>query len=227
MVPNPQLAPPPRRERRRTETRERIFRSALALFAERGFIATTVRDITEAADVGKGTFFNYFPSKEHIFAALGEIQLGNVTAALEDARLGHDSIGTVLRRLARSLSREPGRSPALFRSLVTAVVSSDSVRQIFLTTLERGRGLLEQIFLIGQQRGEIRADRDPLELARIFQQTFFGTMMLWTLHPPSQLAEWVDSTMEIFWSGVQAPSVAAALRRHPPEQDTTESEPRS
>ncbi|HLJ42079.1 MAG TPA: TetR family transcriptional regulator, partial [Candidatus Acidoferrales bacterium] len=52
-----------RRERRRTETRERIFRAALDLFAERGFMETTVEDITEAADVGKGTFFNYFPTK--------------------------------------------------------------------------------------------------------------------------------------------------------------------
>lgn len=220
MPATPNLAPTPRRERRRAETRERIFRSALALFAQRGFHATTVRGITEAADVGKGTFFNYFPTKQHIFAALAEIQLGNVQAALEDARTGDEHIGIVIRRLARSLSREPGRSPALFRSLVSAVVGSEEVRQIFLSALQRGRGLLEQIFDIGQQRGEIRADREPLELARIFQQTFFGTMMLWTLHPPSELSGWVDSTMEIFWSGVQAPGV----QRFSAAQDSSEGE---
>ena len=37
-------------------TRERIFRAALKLFAERGVLAVTVEDITEAADVGKGEF---------------------------------------------------------------------------------------------------------------------------------------------------------------------------
>ena len=49
-----------RRERRAAETRVRLFRCALALIAERGLANVTVEDITEAADVGKGTFFNYF-----------------------------------------------------------------------------------------------------------------------------------------------------------------------
>ena len=57
-----------RRERHRSEIRERIFSSALRLFAEHGYLQTTVEDITEAADVGKGTFFNYFPTKEHVLA---------------------------------------------------------------------------------------------------------------------------------------------------------------
>src|SRR5271157_4056974 len=71
--------PPPRpgrRERRSTETRERLYRAALRLFAERGFQETTVEDITEAADVGKGTFFNYFATKEHVLGVMAEIQLG-------------------------------------------------------------------------------------------------------------------------------------------------------
>jgi hypothetical protein len=55
-----------RRQRRSAETRERLFHAAVRLFAEKGFAETTVEDITNAADVGKGTFFNYFPSKEHI-----------------------------------------------------------------------------------------------------------------------------------------------------------------
>src|SRR6266566_3248600 len=47
------LAPPSdRRQRRSAEIRERLFRSALALFAEKGFAETTVEDISKAADVG-------------------------------------------------------------------------------------------------------------------------------------------------------------------------------
>src|SRR5438045_84507 len=76
-----------RRQRRSAEIRERLFRAALQLFAQKGFLETTVEDITEAADVGKGTFFNYFPSKDHILLAFGEMQLGkrqkNVVLARE------------------------------------------------------------------------------------------------------------------------------------------------
>src|SRR5207253_9675765 len=90
-----------RRERRAAETRERLFRAALRLFEERGFSATTVEDITEAADVGKGTFFNYFPSKEHIIAAFGQLQLGKLQAAVAAAQSGGLPTRQRLHRLAK------------------------------------------------------------------------------------------------------------------------------
>jgi AcrR family transcriptional regulator len=58
-----------RRERKRRQTRERIQAAALALFLERGFDGTTIEDITEAADVSKRSFFDYFPSKEEVVSA--------------------------------------------------------------------------------------------------------------------------------------------------------------
>ena len=49
--------------RRRAETRRRIVETAMRLFTERGYDNVTVADITDAADVAKGTFFTHFPSK--------------------------------------------------------------------------------------------------------------------------------------------------------------------
>jgi len=128
-----------RRERRAAETRERLFRAALRLFEERGFSATTVEDITEAADVGKGTFFNYFPSKEHIIAAFGQLQLGKLQAAVAAAQSGDLPTRQLLHRLANALAEEPGRSPSLVRSILLANLSSEPVRQLLQQNLERGR----------------------------------------------------------------------------------------
>src|ERR1700674_2698922 len=95
--------PAGRRERHRAETRERLFRAALQLFAERGYLETTVEDITEAADVGKGTFFNYFPTKEHVLATFGDERITAIQNALARARAKKGPVLPVIKVLFADL----------------------------------------------------------------------------------------------------------------------------
>ena len=60
----------PRNARRKRETRERLLDAALRLMAERGMAGVAINEITDAADVGFGSFYNYFESKEAIYDAL-------------------------------------------------------------------------------------------------------------------------------------------------------------
>ena len=62
----PMTATPGLRERKKRRTRESIAAAAHRLFVERGYHATTLPDIAEAADVSTRTIFAYFPSKEDI-----------------------------------------------------------------------------------------------------------------------------------------------------------------
>src|SRR5260370_5526896 len=107
---------PGRRERRKAETRERLFRAAMRLFAERGFFETTTENITEAADVGLGTFFNYFPSKHHVFTVLSEKQIEKVKAACRQAEAG-SRIRKALENLIHSSANKPGQIPHLTPTL--------------------------------------------------------------------------------------------------------------
>src|SRR6266849_3229153 len=115
---------PDRRQRRSAELHERLFRAALELFAQRGFLETTVEDITEAADVGKGTFFNYFPSKDQILLSFGEMQLGKLESAIEMARQTGEPMPEFLRSLGVRMTQEPTRNPAIIRALLQAYLST-------------------------------------------------------------------------------------------------------
>jgi AcrR family transcriptional regulator len=202
-MPRKTLSPPVgRRERRSAETREKLFRAALRLFSEHGFVATTVEDITEAADVGKGTFFNYFPSKEHILAHLGEIQVAKMTLLVNEAPASPKPMQQVLYELTQALSEEPGRSQAMFRNMLIANLSHQAVRNLMEGYLEAARRTLAELMKLGQSRGELRRDLSAMELAATFQRSFFGTLMMWSVHPPSPLQEWFETTFRVLWSGI-------------------------
>jgi len=193
-----------RRERRRIETRERIFRAAMKLFAERGFVATTTEQITEAADVGQGTFFNYFPSKQHVLAALFEMQFAKIEEAVR-ASESKRPVRTVLHGLAQSLTAEPGKSASLTRSLIVAFMSSNEVRQQIVNLLERGRTRIAEIFRAGQSRGEVRTEVTAERLALRFQKRVLGTMFFYALHDGPELRGEIDTTFAEFWSEVALP----------------------
>jgi len=58
-----------RRTRKRQAARRRVIDAAIDLFGERGLDAVTVDEIARAADVGKGTIYTHFPTKEAIIVA--------------------------------------------------------------------------------------------------------------------------------------------------------------
>jgi len=198
----PSASTPGRRQRRSAEIRERLFRAALSLFAEKGFAETTVEDITNAADVGKGTFFNYFPSKDHILLAFGEMQLGKLEAAIEMARQTNAPMSDFLRGLGLRMTQEPVRNPAIIRALLQAYLSTTPVRAAMLDLQKRVHGLHTQMIQLGQDRGEIRKDLPAAEIAHVFRQTIFGTLLIWSLYGDATLQERIEAAFNVLWTGL-------------------------
>src|SRR5271157_4142628 len=78
-----------RRERKQHATRRAIFDAAIRMFSEQGFDTPTIDQIAAAADIGKGTFYNYFGSKEEILVAFMvrvEAGMGRRLARFAEAR---------------------------------------------------------------------------------------------------------------------------------------------
>ena len=193
---------PDRRQRHAAEIRERLFRAALDLFAQHGFADTTVEDITNSADVGKGTFFNYFPSKDHILLAFAEMQLAKLQSIIENLRATGEALPQFLRTLGLRMTEEPGRNPSMVRALLLANLSSTPVREAMRVNQARGHALLSEFVKIGQERGELRNDLPAGEIAHVFRQTVFGTLLIWSLYGDDSLANRIQTALEVLWQGL-------------------------
>jgi len=191
-----------RRQRRAAATRLRLFRCALRLFAKHGFQNVTVEDITEAADVGKGTFFNYFESKDHVLGVMAEIQHGKLREAAARAATNKLPIHDVLRRLAQRLAEEPGRSPSLARAFISSFLTSPSVREILKRNMQEGRKAIGRLIAEGQKRGEIDPRLNPAMVAPQFLQMCIGSVLLWSLHEEPALGTWIEGSFQHFWRSI-------------------------
>jgi AcrR family transcriptional regulator len=200
----PLANPTSRRERRSSELLQRLLDAAVDLFARKGFAETTVEDITNAADVGKGTFFNYFPSKEHILAVFGRMQMSKVQAAADKVAETDLPIRDYLIRLAMDATSAPAKKPAIIRAMLQANLSSSPVRQAMREIHATASGLLARIIEEGQKRGEIRRDLDPLVIAQTLRQSLLGSMLLWSLYGDLTLEQRVQNVFDVIWNGVSA-----------------------
>jgi AcrR family transcriptional regulator len=108
-------------DRKRRVTRDHIESTALKLFAERGYDATTIEDIAQAAGMSARTFFRYFATKEDVVFADHVDELERFTSALNQEPLDAPLPTRVRRALAASRLVEP--TPELeVRQHLTATV---------------------------------------------------------------------------------------------------------
>ena len=77
-------------ERRKQKTRDDLIAAATRVLAEKGLHATKIADIAAAADVGVGTFYLHFDTKESLYDALVDDAVTRMKAGVDAARAGID-----------------------------------------------------------------------------------------------------------------------------------------
>ncbi|MEU1041611.1 TetR/AcrR family transcriptional regulator [Streptomyces sp. NPDC005551] len=87
------------RERKKRETRQRISDIATGLFLERGFLAVTIADVAEAADVSVNTVYNYFATKEDLFLDRSKGVVDRLSRWVRGRAVGESAAAAVLREL--------------------------------------------------------------------------------------------------------------------------------
>ncbi|HEX7821226.1 MAG TPA: TetR/AcrR family transcriptional regulator [Sphingobium sp.] len=159
-----------RRELRRQDRREAILAVAARTFLEQGYAGTTMSGIAATLGGSKGTLWNYFASKEELFAAV--IDQVTIEYRVRLSEILDDPYGDVMVTLKRFCMgiMEKVTSPdaiALHRLVVAEAGRFPEMGRIFYDRAPRQTHILLSGFLEGaMERGQIRAE-EPIQAARL------------------------------------------------------------
>lgn len=203
----PEANPPTRRERKKQETRRRIFRAAFDLFREKGFQETTVEEIAERADVGKGTVFNHFPRKRSFLSALFEDWVSRITEEMGPVETWTGPTRSKLERQFLFLANLSAQSPDLFREAVFEHLRTlPELKELppagapVWEFLAMTRAVIEQ----GQRDGDIRADLNLDHAASLLESAVFKTLVLWLMRSGAldELRDEISGKLDILFAGM-------------------------
>jgi TetR/AcrR family transcriptional repressor of nem operon len=173
-------------------TREKIIQAAYARFYEFGYNGTSVQDIVDRVGVQKGTFYNYFKSKERLglealeyYACVADKVFTPPDAAEGTPTFGEEApselerIRDQFRQAARFQDGPDGSLGCLMGNF--AAESEDlpaSFRKLISASFARWEAALAAGLARAQKKGEIARPHDPRQLGRYLMASWQGALLL-------------------------------------------------
>ncbi len=194
-----------RRDRKKIATRSQILAAAIDLFSRRGLDAVTIEEIAAAADVGKGTIYNYFATKEDIVVAFMADLEARMAPTIARFRPGQNSMHRILANyiLLHFRLKEPYYA---FVRVFLAQMFTDTAR-FFPYMVEMQKHIdppLQSLFSGLAERGMLRAGIDLPQLIMSFKTMHLGLTALWAVEGPpfEQTSLVVRQQMQFFTQGI-------------------------
>lgn len=187
--------------------RERLFRAAIELFNRKGYPATTVREIVEAAGVTKPVLYYYFGSKEGIYLTLLEEARKAFQAQVEEIRESRGRVRERIFRLARRLFLLFQENIEVVR-LVHAVYygpPQGAPAFDFDAFYHTFQGVLEHLIEEGIRAGEIRPGRVS-SMATALHGATAACMEIALAHPEVAVdVTELDQVLDVVFEGIECP----------------------
>ena len=154
---------PGRRERKKLEHRDRIVEAALKLFDLRGFDATSIANIMEEADLGTGTFYNYFKSKEDVVGFLLSDRLEKIRREIEGLLqapgTGRDKLRKLFEIVGNSFADEQQARVVILMLYGKKLPAAGMQGHAAMFC-----GLMHELVQEAQKNGEFRANMDTARI---------------------------------------------------------------
>jgi len=172
-----------RRVRKKEWTRREIYQAAMRLFARRGFEASTIADICEEADVGRGTFFLHFATKSALLYEFNQQFAEDFRTELEEPR---GTAASELRAFVTRMAQELSSRAEIMSAMIADFYASPENLTIAPDDAGAIVEMVTEIIRRGQKLGEFSSRID----ARLAAGSLFataGAIVSGYVHQRSQL----------------------------------------
>jgi AcrR family transcriptional regulator len=192
----------PLTEEEMARRRHEIFEAAMHLFVEKGFNETSMREIAEAAGVGKSTLYDYFPDKDEILISFVADEIRQVSVWADDIMKLELSAGEKLRRiLSKHLGFMVGNKQLYLKLTFEAQRLSFESQQRIQQHRHAYQDKLCDLVKEGIRSGEFRPVNPLLAVRGMF------SLMSWTIYttrPTGTPEEMLRDTFDILFKGLEA-----------------------
>lgn len=195
-----------RRDRKKTTARAKIISTAIDLFSKHGISNVTVEQIAEAADIGKGTIYNYFDTKEAVVVAFMVDLERRVQARIAKIIKSRGSLASILTEYIQFQFRLKKRYHQFARVFLTQMFSNTEHFTPYMVEMQKVIDPpLDSLFQELKRRTKIRANIDIPKLIVAFKTIHVGITCVWAVEgPPFNVAEQIlKFQMELFSKGLQ------------------------
>lgn len=187
------------RETLKDQTRAALIEAGLSLFMEQGFAKTTVDQVTMAAGVAKGTFYNYFTTKEDLLVA--GVQFGQARG-VGQVRATVFQLPTTVERLILASAWAVDwvrKNPE-----IALVWCLERMKRGLAQTNSGFDQLLTEVLAAGQASGDIRQDRPAETMTLEVEGIFLSYIAVWLHAGPSfDLASSMDEALRAYVAGAR------------------------
>ncbi|MCP2680248.1 TetR/AcrR family transcriptional regulator [Maricaulaceae bacterium NA33B04] len=187
------------RERKKEALRETLYKTALRLFRESSFETVPVSAICEEAGVAKGTFFNHFPTKDHILLEWYSRMTYVGNAVETPAQTVYERVIALTNAFFDICLADPD----LWRAKLQRMSLNEDFRNAERDSDARSREILRQILSAGIDSGEIDPRHDPGVHADLMLAMMTGTVHDWTINGSDfDIRKKVDERLKAFLSAL-------------------------
>jgi len=187
---------------RRAQTQRQIIDAAKTLFDAHGFDAVSVNQIVKAANVAKGTFYQYYDTKIDILADVvrdeGETKLKTALEKVQQGMSALEMLDRFLEVQCQWFEQHEKIADALIMSAMKSIGDDLPNKQRY------SRHFQIELMKIGQARGEIRKDIDAQTLAKMISGPMVLSVLAWCKQPkPGTLYLAMQEVLQVFLDGAR------------------------